>query len=183
VNGSARSAIDLSILVRSSTNSFMQRILTTIRASFSARSLTRTMVAYSLFAFGPISTGRFCIETPSAVAFRSIVLMVVLNLAAISDAVESLAAIEISSRSSFQLNQPGRFQTIYFFDPIDAQYVFKLVYSHTPEGLQKLNAVVIEDWFKRLASGAANAREIASLLDKAITNITSIRHLAEAPPT
>jgi len=47
------------------------------------------------------------IEIPSALAFRSIVLTDVLNLAAISDAVAPFAAIAISSRSFFRVNRPG----------------------------------------------------------------------------
>jgi hypothetical protein len=47
------------------------------------------------------------IEIPSALAFRSIVAAVVLNFAAISDAVAPFLAIAITSRSSFQVNRPG----------------------------------------------------------------------------
>jgi hypothetical protein len=48
------------------------------------------------------------IEIPSALAFRSIVLTDVLNLAAISDAVAPFAAIAITSRRSFfRVNRPG----------------------------------------------------------------------------
>ena len=50
----------------------------------------------------------FLIEIPSALAFRSIVMTDVLNLAAICDAVALFAAIAITRRSAFQVKRPDR---------------------------------------------------------------------------
>jgi len=62
--------------------------------------------------------GRRLIETLSALALRPIVFTDVLSFAAISDGVAPFVAIEISLRSSFNVNRPGLLPTMTRITPI-----------------------------------------------------------------